>query len=279
LFIAGSLGLREKEPAPDSWYAQLSSLFAEPPLPDPIWSERREWGALGELPDATAVPRQAHERLSLPDWVMRPVGPEPRPPRPLAPSAAGEDGSADPPFPPGAAMEAVRRGVLIHRLLERLPELPSDSRGDAARAWLARNAEDLAEDQREEIAESALVVLAAPEWEDVFGSGALAEVPLAAVVGGQVIAGTVDRLLVTPDRITIVDFKTARRPPSRLEDVSNGILRQMGAYAAALQEIYPGREICAALLYTQTPVLIPIAAEILERNKPSYLGIQQSYPD
>ncbi|WP_324742765.1 double-strand break repair helicase AddA [Tsuneonella sp. CC-YZS046] len=278
LFIAGSLGARETQPAPDSWYAQLAPLFTAAPLPDPIWGERREWGVLADLPAAVAPVHPVEERMVLPEWMMRPIGPEPRPPRPLAPSAAGEDNSPDPPFPPGAGVEAARRGVLIHRLLERLPELPPEQRGVSARAWLERNAADLGKEQREEIAESALVVLASPDWEDVFAPGALAEVPLAATVDGQVVTGTVDRLLISPDRITVVDFKTARRAPAGLEEVPGGILRQMGAYAAALREIYPGREVTAALLYTQVPILIPISADVLERNKPSYLGIQQTYP-
>jgi ATP-dependent helicase/nuclease subunit A len=276
LFLTGSLGAREKEPAADSWYARLAPLFAEPATADPIWGERREWGRLGPLP---AMPEEMprHQPRTLPEWAGRPIGPEPRPPRPLAPSAAGDDLTPDPPFPADATMEAARRGVLIHRLLERLPEVPGEQRGDAARTWLAHNAADLTESQQEEIAESALTVLAAPEWGAIFSPDALAEVPLAATVGGQVIAGTVDRLLVTPDRITIVDFKTARRPPSSLAEVPPGTIRQMGAYAAALEEIYPGREICAAILYTQIPMLIPIPSDVLGRNKPAYLGKQETY--
>ena len=42
-------------------------------------------------------------------------------------------------------MEAARRGVLIHRLLERLPELPVAERKAAAEAWLAKMDENKAE--------------------------------------------------------------------------------------------------------------------------------------
>ena len=48
-----------------------------------------------------------------------------------------------------------------------------------------------------------LAVLDTPDFTELFGPHALAEVPLAATVGGQVIAGTVDRLLVTPDAVTV----------------------------------------------------------------------------
>ena len=99
LFIGGALGTREKDgPAGDSWYARLKPLFSDEPLEDPIWGHRLEWGErAAPMPDEAA----AEERLAcaLPDWVRLPVGPEPRPPRPLAPSSAGEEQGADPPLP------------------------------------------------------------------------------------------------------------------------------------------------------------------------------------
>jgi ATP-dependent helicase/nuclease subunit A len=104
-------------------------------------------------------------------------------------------------------------------------------------------------------------------WADLFAPGALAEVPIAALVGGQVIAGTIDRLLIEPDRIRLLDFKTARRPPAGLDEVPVSILRQMAAYAAALEATYPGRRVEAALLYTQVPLLIELPEALLAVHK------------
>jgi ATP-dependent helicase/nuclease subunit A len=163
---------------------------------------------------------------------------------------------------------AARRGVVVHKLLERLPDIVPAEREEKARTWLTRNAADLAESEREELLGSALAVLAEPRWAELFGPLALAEVPLAATVAGQVIAGTADRLLVERDRVLVADFKTARRPPASLADIPQSTLRQMAAYAAALGAIYPGRRIEAAVLYTQVPRLIAIPPEILDANKP-----------
>jgi len=158
--------------------------------------------------------------------------------------------------------------VLIHALLERLPDTPRDLRESGARAWLARHAPDLSDAERGEMLARALAVIDVPEWRDLFGPDALAEVPLAATVGTQVIAGTADRLLVLPDRVLVADFKTARRPPAALADMPLSTLKQMGAYAAALSVIYPDRAIEAAVLYTQTPHLIAVPAEVLAAHKP-----------
>ncbi|MBO0750128.1 MAG: PD-(D/E)XK nuclease family protein, partial [Porphyrobacter sp.] len=172
---------------------------------------------------------------------------------------------------------AARRGVLIHKLLERLPELEPERREGRAREWLARQAADVPEAEREAMLASVLAVLSEPGWADIFSPAALAEVPLAATVGGQVIAGTADRLLVERERVRVIDFKTARRPPAGLADVPLTTLRQMAAYAAALAAIYPGRRIEAAVLYTQTPQLVPIPAHVLAEHKAALARPEESF--
>ncbi len=276
LFIAGSLGPMEKKRGPhaDSWYARLRPLFAQDDgLEDDIWGARWE---VGERPprvaqNAASVP-DANE--PMPDWLIAPVGPEPRPPRPLAPSGLGDAIGADPPLPPGELQAAARRGVLMHALLERLPDLPAADRAAAAQTWLARQADDLTQNARTDMIDQALAVLADPQFADIFAPDALAEVPLAATVGGQVVSGTVDRLLVAPDGITVVDFKTARRPPATLDAIPVGTLQQMAAYVAALETIYPGRAVQAAVLYTQTPQLFALPPALMAKYKPG-LSTQQ----
>ena len=272
LFIGGSLGSRDRgEPAKGSWYAALAPLFEHEPVADGIWGSRKEWGELAPLPPVRADEAPPAMPVDLPVWAVSPIGPEPRPPRPLAPSSAGEDQSADPPLPPQLRAQAARRGGLIHALLERMPQLPVAERATSGAAWLARHGAELNEAIRQEMLDAALGVLADPRWRDLFGPDALAEVPFAAKVGGQVIAGTVDRLLVTPERLLVVDFKTARRPPERIGEIPGSIVRQMAAYVAALEVIYPGRQIDAALLYTHAPALFALPSALLDPHKQALL--------
>jgi ATP-dependent helicase/nuclease subunit A len=85
---------------------------------------------------------------------------------------------------------------------------------------------------------------------------------------GAVVAGTVDRLLVADGRVRVVDFKTGRAVPASAEEVPGAHLRQMAAYVAALEIIFPGRRVEASLLYTAGPVLHPLPDALLERYRP-----------
>ncbi|MGB7372803.1 double-strand break repair helicase AddA [Pontixanthobacter sp.] len=268
LFIGGALGKQEDEPAHDSWYARLAPLFDGGMIDDPIFGSRQ---VSGQRPPAILLePAQAadHQARALPNWALTPIGPEPRPPRPLAPSSAGEDQAADPPFPADTAENAARRGVLIHSLLERLPDIAPAQRRPRAKAWLAQQEPGWTDAQREEAISAAITVLEDPAFIEIFGPNSLAEIPLAATIGGQVVAGIADRLLVTQDTVTVVDYKTARKPPAQLAQIPATTIRQMAAYAAALGAIYPGRAINAAVLYTQSPVLIALPAELLAAHAP-----------
>lgn len=276
LFVGGALLSRDKGEVPaKSWYASLQGLFGIEPdwRDDPLWGRALVHGSPASGLPVRAAAANDQEVETLPAWVSEPPPPEARPPRPLAPSSLGEDLAADPPH--AAGMErAAARGVLMHRLLERLPELAEADRQSAAEAWLARHGSAFDAGERDAMIARALAVLTDPAWAELFSPAALAEVPIAATVGGQVVAGTIDRLLVQSDRVLLVDFKTARRPPAGIDDVPLAILRQMAAYVAALEAVYPGRTIEAALLYTETPLLIAIPAALIERHKQPLLAMQ-----
>ena len=102
----------------------------------------------------------------------------------------------------------------------------------------------------------------------LFGPGSRAEVPLTGVIAGSVVGGLVDRLAVLADRVLMADFKTNRRPPGRIEDTPVLYLRQMAAYRAVLREIFPGRDIICALVWTQASQVVILPDALLETHAP-----------
>lgn len=82
--------------------------------------------------------------------------------------------------------------------------------------------------------------------------------PVTAEIGGRRMLGTIDRLVIAPDHVLAIDFKSNAVVPSSEAEVPEGILRQMGAYAAALRLIWPGRRVETAVLWTRTGVLMPL---------------------
>ena len=178
--------------------------------------------------------------------------------RPLAPSAMLDEATASPP-PSRAQAEAAQRGVLLHRLFERLPGVAAEQRFATAIRWLATSAGVVEEGLRNEIADAACAIIGDPAFAELFGPSSLAEAPIAATLDdGRVIAGTVDRLQIDATRVRVVDFKTGMHVPASSADVPRSHIAQMTAYADALRVIFPGRQVEAALLYTAGPRLIAL---------------------
>lgn len=276
LVIAGALGPMAKGVPPQaSWYAACARAFDALGVPE---GEVRSFN--GSVPQAPVATGQRTieilpDQHALPDWASRPAPEEARPPRPLAPSSLGEDLVADPP-PTPAMRIAAERGRLLHALFERLPGISPESRAEATDRWLATSGgvEDGA--ARAEIVGAALAVLGDPRFAALFVPDALVEAPIAAVVEGLVVSGTVDRLVVQEDVVRLVDFKTGRRAPATLAEIPPYHLRQMAAYAAALEVIFPARRIEAALLYTAGPTLHVLPPELLAAQKAALTAKEQS---
>ena len=164
---------------------------------------------------------------------------------------------------PGAPLGRFRRGDLIHRLLERLPDIATADRPDAAVRLLARE-RDLDADQRAEMIAAALAVLEDDRFAPVFGPGSRAEVALVGTVEGIKVSGRIDRLVIAPDRILVADYKTNRPAPDRIEDADPAYVLQMAIYVAVLSRLYPDRPVEAALVWTDGPRLMAVPKALMD---------------
>jgi ATP-dependent helicase/nuclease subunit A len=274
LVIAGRINARAKPDALKGWWAPMCAALEHPSLAEQVrtvqvgdMSVRR----FGADPQALRAPHLSLVRDApspLPAWALRAPPPDAPWTAYATPSTAAEGarGSAPSPLARAGRLGRFRRGELIHRLLQLLPDLAPEAR-DAAAVRLLAKEPDLDADQRAEIANAALTLLADERFAEVFGPGSRAE---AAIAGGSAelpsalrLSGRVDRMVVTATRVLVVDFKTNRPSPDRIEDADPAYLRQMALYVAVLRAIFPGRRVEAALVWTDGPKLMPIGENIV----------------
>jgi ATP-dependent helicase/nuclease subunit A len=271
LILCGRIDARTKDENVGGWYAAAQAAFAHPDI-EPGVREVGDEGRKRFGPDpmkAEAVaPRLAPTPVPTPPWTLAPAAPETPAARYAAPSTLEDEarGSAPSPLAAVSGLGRYRRGEIIHRLLQILPDLEPMGRGTAADRLLAAE-RDLTDDQRAEMASAAFGVLEDPRFAAVFGPGSRAEVSVAGgargLPGALKISGRVDRLVVTPDRVLVVDYKTNRPSPDRIENADPAYLSQMAVYAAVLAEVFPDRPIQAAIVWTDGPKLMAVPEKVM----------------
>jgi ATP-dependent helicase/nuclease subunit A len=258
---------------PDTWYEALergmAALGGAPvPGPDGLAGpvQRRDHNPVpvhGAAADETPpVPDPAPAR---PGW-LTPAPREERTRR-LSPSYLGEHAEEG---GTGLGREAaLTRGSAVHLLLERLAGRPASQRRALAGRLLGQAFPELAGEVAGGVVAEALAVLDAPFAGEIFGPDSLAEAGMALDLPGvaaKPMLGRIDRLVIGPARVLVVDFKTDARPPALARDTPEGYLAQLGCYRTALAALYPERAVEAAILWTVGPVLMPMDAEILDRT-------------
>ncbi len=274
LVLCGRAAANAKEENIKGWWGALTAAFAQTGVAEASrritvgGREIQRFGADPQVRDRGAAVAKA--ATALPAWTGQDAAVEAYA-RYASPSQLGEDivTPAASPLAETQGLGRFRRGDLIHRLLQILPDLAPADRAEAALRILARE-RDLNDDQRHEMAEAAMGVLTDARFAEVFGPGSRAEVPVAGTArglpAGLAVSGRIDRLVVLPDRVLVADFKTNRPSPARIEDADPAYLTQMAVYTAVLADIFEGRRIEAALVWTDGPKLMAVPEKLLAQR-------------
>jgi ATP-dependent helicase/nuclease subunit A len=277
LIIGGCMPGNRGSVRENSWYdlikrglANSDLTFQEIPAGDGV--VKSYWRAEDATPETEiALDIAAVAHPSLPEWLHTPATSGKIIGGPLRPSDPAEDQGRR--VRNGESIQlrtrALMRGTLVHRLLQSLPDLATGRRREAALKYLARNAGGWSDADRMMLAEAVLALIGDARFGQVFGAGSRAEV---GIVGRlerpgrlpALVSGQIDRLVVTPDEVLIVDFKTNQAPPNLPAEAPAGYLRQLALYRAVLQKLYPQLPVRAALLWTETPELMEIPAPALD---------------
>jgi ATP-dependent helicase/nuclease subunit A len=222
-------------------------------------------------PASPAADTAKPARGKIPAW-LRQNAPAAAPlAAPLSPSAAFDEAIGGMARQAGSAADrqkALERGRLVHRLMQALPDIPSERREDAAARYLANAAADFVPAERAELARQVLAILDDKNFAEIFAAGSRAEVPIVGRIpcaGGApiLVAGQVDRLAVAGDAVLIADYKTDRVVPRGLGEVEPYVA-QLALYRAVLARVYPGKTIRAALVFTDGPVVMDVPAAAMD---------------
>ena len=281
LIVCGYRGARF---ARDIWHDLVDDALAEAsePFQHPVEGVvAKRYRVTEPVPMVTVESDAAGEvdGVPFPSSYRMPMAREAGLPRPLAPSGVSVliepdneaplvigspvlgDQRGDPSF-------AIRRGIVIHALLQMLPNLDADQRVPAAKRYLSRAAFDWKPEDVENALQSVLAVMHDPGFQPVFAPGSLAEVAIMGTLHlrgkEHAVSGVIDRLAVSGDRVLIVDYKTNRPAPQALADVPGAYVAQLALYRQLLEPLYPGKTVQAALLFTEGPYLIDIPANEMQ---------------
>ncbi|MDB5619791.1 double-strand break repair helicase AddA [Tardiphaga sp.] len=269
LIVGGCMPGNRNEVRPLSWYDLIlkgleSSGLQMQNVSPPDGVVKRYTRLADVVPEAgIAADADPVAPRELPPWLRQELPDEHPGPKFLRPSDPADDDHGIRPGESDADRARARlRGTLVHRLLQSLPDLAADRRPEAAARFLKRNAEKWEDTDRTALASQVLALIDAPRFADIFAPGSRAEVSIVGRLmrrGEPVtVSGQIDRLVVTPREVWIVDYKTNHAPPRRPEDAPDAYVRQLALYRAVLTKLYPGQPIRAALLWTETPEIMEI---------------------
>jgi ATP-dependent helicase/nuclease subunit A len=160
--------------------------------------------------------------------------------------------------------KALARGRLVHRLMQSLPDIPPERRPDAASRFLATAATDFSPAEQAEMVQKILAILGDQTFAAIFAPGSRAELPIIGRFPRRGappihVSGQVDRLVVAADAVLIADYKTDRVVPASPAEVPTYVT-QLALYRAVLARLYPAKTVRAALLFTEAPRLMEVAA-------------------
>jgi ATP-dependent helicase/nuclease subunit A len=247
-----------------TWYQAVKAGFERlegcETIETPLGPGMRFGGLPPAMPGAAAVVRREQE---LPAWATaRAAHEEPlgvvRPSQ-LAPALV---------FGDTAVAFGLERGRIIHRLLQSLPGVAAERRAEAGARFLEARAGMIDAVERAAILERVMTVLTEGRFAAAFAPGSRAEAPIAgrvkALGARGFISGQIDRLAVSSTDVLIVDYKTNRRVPERVEATPQPYLAQMALYREAMKAAFPGRSVRAALLWTEAPEIMELPDSLLD---------------
>jgi ATP-dependent helicase/nuclease subunit A len=162
-----------------------------------------------------------------------------------------------------AAAQPFDRGTLIHAMLEQASA--SRDRRDSYRQ-LQQAYPDISAALFEQCWRETNQVLSHPDFRELFDpdcyEAAFNEQPVLYRERNMDVYGVIDRLVVYPDKVTVVDYKThVSATPKTAPELARHYQAQMQLYLSGVKKLWPRRRINGLLLFTHCTRGIEITTE------------------
>ncbi len=262
--------------AKQSWYDLISQTLLQDQHCLPITNEEGEiekwhW----QISPNISLPNVSTSTLTgddgiLPDFFKKSAPQPEKSPAFLTPSkTVDEDGENTFQMAIQAGIPAPLRGILIHKMLEKLPNIAPETREELAFNYLKGENLNTDENELQSIIDEALKIINNPHFAFLFKKDkSVSEVPIAAHLTindkSYQVRGIVDRLVDEDDFIHIIDFKTNQNPPENETGLSLTYQRQLAIYREVLKPIYPEKQLKTSILWTRTETLMPLSDELMK---------------
>ncbi|RYE57321.1 MAG: hypothetical protein EOP20_07610, partial [Hyphomicrobiales bacterium] len=276
LFVTGALTLRGKPEG--SWYDAIESALA---AESEVFVREGETVALvypALRPQPSPVSTKTIEKPLAPKW----ADPEPLPvfttPPLLSPSRARDGENNEPVLATAAeqvrdAETARKSGIALHALLQHLGKVDKNLWPKVVPRALETLLPDMPEEQ-ERLADKALSILNRAEFAEIFGPASRAELPflVEAMRNGEPIrlSGRIDRLVVDDHSVLVIDYKSDAVAPKTAAEVPARYATQLSLYALVASQLFPGRSVRAAILWTELESLMNLPPELLEQSRSDF---------
>ena len=241
LYVCGYSGVHK--PSDNCWYETVKNALEGRMAELPGGAGWR----LGAAPEpAVAAPGASPAAApDMPGWVTR-----------EAPAPA----IAPPPTARPRAAARVARGILIHRILQNLADLPEAERAGHIDFAVRRAGHDAT------LAERLKALVADPVVAEILSADGHSEVALITRgEDGSPQRRRIDRLVMTGGGILVADYKTDREVPADATGCNPEYLFQLATYREALQRAEARLPLRFCLLYTEAPKLVMVPDEVLDR--------------
>lgn len=250
-------GFRKKNNIPEnSWYNIFKNIFTKFAHNNQnVWIYQNEQQL--SLESKTPVSTFKTED-KIPDFMFLPAAEEKPLSKPLTPSKPEDNPAVTSPLHIVDDTILYKRGTIIHKLLQFIPDIDKEKQSSSIIKYIKNIAPDFSEKESLKICHEVMSLIDNPEFGIVFSPNSQAEVPIMGEINGKIISGQIDRLIITDQKVIVVDYKTNRNTPKTIADVPDVYFSQLAAYKALLQKIYPQKEIETYILWTNTAFMMKI---------------------